>query len=525
MAERDELIEAIRLAGRDGNMRAVSALNERLQRLDAAEAANPRNDSALTGLAGGAVKPVDNLAEWASKIPVVGPAVDRLGVALGMPSTADAVANNEAMRRNNTRTGWQTVGNIGGTLPTALLPGGLLAQGAASGALLSDGKNATDIGTDALVGGLVSKGAGMGLNALSSAIAPRVSRGVRKLADAGVMMTPGQMLSGSRSWLGQQLSKLEENATSVWGLGDAIQNARQLGSESLQRAVGNRALGNIGASIPRRIQPGEQTIDYVGQRLGREYDRLVPNLKAVFDQDFADGLAMAVQQVKPLPKATQGKLKGILDDVFTNRSQGKGIEGQMLKDAESRLTEWINRYAKSTDGDQKALGEALRTAREALRASVVRSNPQHAKQLQDLNRGWAQSRVLKKASEGAPEFIPSPQQLFQASRASGVRDPLIRSGAARLRNTTPDSGTARRGSTVLGIGALASGGLGALVTPGLALPAAASLLYTKPGMKALNKAVLAPRGPVAKRAAQALRQASYYAAPLLAPFTNSPSNK
>lgn len=498
-----------------------------IDRVAKAEIANPRNDSAGSGFFGGALKPVDNLAEWASQIPVVGPAVDNLGVALGFPSTADAVANNEAMRRNNTRKGWQTVGNIAGTLPLARLPGGLATQGAASGAVLSDQKDATGIATDALVGGATSLGVGTALNSLAGAIQPRVARGVRKLAEAGVTMTPGQILSGSRGIFGRGLSKLEEAATSVPLIGDMITMAREQGSESLQRALGNRALGNINAAVPDRVPSGITLADYVGQRLGRAYDRLVPNLSATFDQQFADDLGGAMQHINPLPKASQQKFRGILEGVFGNRAQGTGISGQMLKDAESRLTQWIKQYSgPMANGDDRALAEGLKVARESLRGSINRSNPQYARELQNLNRGWAQARVMRRASEATPEGVPSPARLFQEQRRSGYRDPLVTTAAARLRNNTPDSGTARRGLAGLAL----TGGIpavaGAVANPAFAIPALASALYTRGGLKALNKAVFAPRGPVAQNASKAIRNAARVSAPitagLLGLFTTPP---
>lgn len=489
------------------------------------EASIPKDDSIVRGFMGGAIKPIDNLASWAQSLPGA-KAVDDFGRRLGLPGVDEAVSRNDAMRRNNSRTGWQTVGNIAGTAPTSYLPGGIFAQGAAAGALLSDGKTTGDVLTDAAISGVTSKGVSSALNTMARAAAPRISRGMRQLADAGVLMTPGQMLSGSKGWIGRNLSRMEEAATSIPFLGDVINMARESGNETLQRAVGNRALGNVGAKIPNRVQAGLPVTDYVSQRLGREYDRLVPNLHATFDQQFGADLANAATQINPLPKAAQNKFQGILRDVFTNRADegNTSISGANLKAAESRLTEWIKRYEKSASGDDKALGEALRTTRQALRDSVARSNPQFAQQLQALNKGWAQSKVLRSASEATPEGVPSPQQLFQQTRRANVRDPLIRNAAARLRNNTPDSGTARRAMTALGGNAVVGSGLGATFNPAFFLPVAGSMLYTRPGIKALNKAVFTKRGPIAKATGKALRKGARYTAPLLAPFLVNPAD-
>ena len=466
---------------------------------------NPANDSRAVGFVGGAVKPVDNLASWMADIPVIGPAVDKLGVAMGMPSAKQAVTNNDEMRANNSRTGWQGAGNFFGTLPTLALPGGVFAQGAASGALLSNEHDIGGIGRDALTSALISKGGSAALNGTAAALAPRLSAGAKRLAASGVLQTPGQILSGSKNMIGRGLSKLEEAATSIPYLGDAITMAREYGNESLQRALGNRALGNIGASIPNRVPAGPVMADYVGKRLGRAYDALVPKLHATFDDKFAEALRPAVDKIRTLPSPVQKQYRKILDDVFVNRSNGPVISGQALKDAESQLTYWIKTYGKSANGDQVAMSDALGTARNALRDSITRNNPEFGAQLQALNKGWAQAKVMRLASDGTPDGVPSPARLFQEQRKTGFKDPLIRTAAARLKNATPDSGTARRGMTGLAATALTSGAAGASINPLLAIPAAASFLYTKKGMDYLNKAVFAPRGPVAQGAGKALR--------------------
>lgn len=472
---------------------------------------NPRNDSRVTGLAGGAAKPVDNLASWASQIPVLGPAVDNLGQALGMPSTADAVANNDAMRANNTRTGYQLAGNVASTIPLSRLPGGAAVQGAAGGALLSDAKNPGNFIADMALGAIGGKAGQAAGNFMGSVIAPRVSSGARRLANAGIMQTPGQILAGSKNIIARNLSKAEEALTSVPFLGDMINMAREAGTEGYNRALGNRVVGPLGASIPRRLNPGEGYVEGVGKMVGRRYDDLVPQLKGTFDADFATTLAEAKAMTNVLPDAGQEQFQRILTDVFWNRASGPngaktGISGQALKDAESRLTKLVRTYSTSGDADQRVLGEALGTVRTGLRGLVERSNPANATELQNLNRAWAQLRPMRAASDAAPDGVITPQRMFQANRQARYRgDKLTNTAAARLRNSTPDSGTARRGATTIGAANLAGLAGAPLLGPAMAIPGALSLLYTRPGMAALNKAVFAPRGPISQTVAKAAR--------------------
>lgn len=482
--------------------------DEVIDRTVKAHIANPPNDSKLDAFLGGALKPVDNLARAASSIPVIGPAIDRASEAIGMPKAADAVAFNNARRANNTRTGWQIAGNIAGTLPTSRLPGGAFVQGAASGALLSDANDAGGLITDAVVGGVGNKLAGVASNALGNVIAPRVSAGARRLHNAGVLQTPGQILAGSKGVIGRAISKGEEALTSVPLLGDVINMARERGTESYNRALGERVMQSAGRSLPTRLQPGEGYVAALQRRVGREYDRLVPNLRGVFDADFANDLLTAKNAIDGVPDEMQNRFADTLLGVFQNRvdNGGRSISGQALKDAESKLTRLVRQYRTSADADQRLLGDGYAAARDALRNMVQRSNPQYAAELQGLNKAWAMLRPMREASNAAPDAVITPQRMFQASRASkGPRDPLVANAAARLANRTPDSGTARRALATMGTAQAASLGAAALVNPAFAIPAALSALYTKPGLQAVNKAVFAPRGPVAKTVSQALR--------------------
>jgi len=162
----------------------------------AAVPVNPRKDQAL-GFQKGVMTPLDNLATWVEKgaaaipqpladamsLTPFGPAIQALkaapaaGKAMGMPTAAQAKqdhANYVAAQRAKGvvpgRIG-EFAGNVVGTLPTAMLPGGILAQGAASGALLSDAKGLPGIATDAAIGAAGAKLGDMALKGVGKAAA------------------------------------------------------------------------------------------------------------------------------------------------------------------------------------------------------------------------------------------------------------------------------------------------------------------------------------------------------------------
>lgn len=508
MATPEQLEEGIRRAHAAGDANAVRMLGAELVKLRA-QPQEPKvtSTSRLGGLVAGALKPLDNLAEAASNIPVVGPAVDQASRFLGMPTAGEAAAGNQAYREGNSRGGYQTLGNIMGTLPTAALPGGALVQGGASGALLSDERNASglvnDIGTGAIFG-KAGQAAASGLGALAS---PVVSRASRVLADAGVPQTIGQIMAGGRGLGAKIISKGEEALTSVPFLGDMVSAARGRGTAGFNVALGNRALANVGEKLPKGTQPGQDMVNYISDKLSEKYQSLVPKLTASFDNQFVSELMSAKGVTNSLPKARQKQFEAIVRDVMGNRASGSRMSGEALKDAESRFTEIIKDYRTSGNGDERRLAKAVEQVREALRGAVTRSNPQHGQELQALNRGWAQARVMTKAAK-SPGNATGEFTSAQALRASrGYDDELIRAAKEILPNTTPDSGTARRGAMTLGALMTGGGAGAATLSPWLAAPAAGSLLYTKAGQDAINKLVFAPRGKALKGAGTALRGA------------------
>lgn len=466
----------------------------------------PANDSAVEGFLVGAVKPLDKAAEWLTST-APGKAIDNFGASLGLPTTPDAVAGNQARRDANTRSGWQTVGNVAGTLPLAAMPGGLATQGGAAGALLSDADTPGELVRDAGIGAIGNVVGGKLISGAGAAISPHIGNSIRRLSEAGIKLTPGQIMKDSKSFLGRAVSQGEEALSSTPFIGDAINMARSMGTEDFNKALGSRVLENIGLSLPKSLTPGPDFVTGIRNLVSRKYDNLVPKLSATFDQQFMDDLGKAKDLMATVPDEVQSQFEKIMRNVFTNRANGSGISGQALKDAESRLTALKGTYAKSANGDHHILADAIGASRQALRDIVSRGNPAHAPQLQALNTAWAQLKPMKAVSDIAADGVITAGRMYQAVRKTGFPDKLTRTAAARLPNATPDSGTARRGMMGLLGTAIASGTAGSLLSPALAVPAIASSLYTKRGMTALNKMLFAQRGPATKAVGEGLRVA------------------
>lgn len=241
------------------------------------QSSRPADNSRTRGFIGGVLKPVDNLATWLSEVPVVGPALDDLGEAVGLPSTKQAVAKNNRARKRNTRTGWQTIGNIAGTLPTAYLPGGVMAQGAAAGALLTeDPTDAKGVMRDATIGAVTGKaGDVVGRKVAAPAVrAVARTKPVRTIADLG-RKAAGKAATPVRNVTQKAVSSMAPNVKAVR---DRIAQADEMGLP-YALADADPKLRVLGGSVSRQSPTGREIAEQTfGPRALGQADRAVNNI-------------------------------------------------------------------------------------------------------------------------------------------------------------------------------------------------------------------------------------------------------
>lgn len=481
----------------------------------------PDDSSALSGFAAGVMKPIDKAAEWLTNTSV-GKAIDRFGVdTLGLPSTADATAANEEWRRNNTRTGYQMLGNIAGTAPLARLGGPAWLQGAGAGAVLTDSHDAAGTARDAIFGGVGGQAGKYILGGLGSLAKGVTNQGAKLLNDAGIPLTLGQISQAAGNLPGRVVSGLEDRLAGFPLIGDVVNAARDRGTTGLNLALGNRILSTIGEKLGAGVKAGHEMIDAVQAKLSGRYNQLVPQLRGVADQQFASDLAAAEAIANNAGK--KDRLVGVATRLFKNRFNGQDISGQALKDAESELTRLFSKY-KNSQGDEGVYGEAIDAVRQALRGLVKRSNPDHAEELQALNTGWAQLKDLRSAVQRGSDRtkatgIVTPGGALRVKASKGYRDPLLEAATDILPNSTPDSGTAGRAALLLGVGA--AGGASYVDPrehPILAgALAGTAMLSTRPGQRALGALAFGSRPAAVTSLAVPLNKLSRYAPQLVAP--------
>ena len=186
------------------------------------------------------------------------------------------------------------------------------------------------------------------------------------LSNAGVSLTPGQMLGG-------QFKSIEDAATSIPLLGDFVQSGRQNSIESFNRAVGNQALQPIGEAVSKSAKAGHDLINDVQSKISDRYDALKPNLIWQPDPKFlSDVNALRNGRVSTLPASQAGQFDGIIRHAM--RGSFAPMNGTLFKNVESDLATTAASYASSPMAAERELGNSLNDYLTAMRGALVGSS-------------------------------------------------------------------------------------------------------------------------------------------------------
>jgi hypothetical protein len=427
---------------------------------------------------------------------------------------------------------------------------GALARGAGTGAAFGaaygagnaeEGSRLDGARAGAVAGGLTGGALGVGgrvigrgLNGRGGGRGGSTPSDPDTLAANGVFVTPGARRGG----LAKSVEDLAQRAPI---LGSAVRGARQRSVESLNRAVGNRALASIGEGLPANVKSGAEATDYVARRLGQEFDRAADMVPAVgIDDRFLQNSAQIAQGINDLPQSKAQQFQNILKDRLS-RLTGDAVTGRQLRTVESELNTLSARFEGSQDASDQLLGSMLGDVASELQDLLARANPEAGAILSKVKPGYRDYVVMRRASQAAGGNVFSPSQLLTAVRAedSTVGNGATARGSAPLqdlaraaRNVIPDGygnpGTADAlGYGALGTltlsnpvaGAVSAGGLSAAATPYMLMGRKLiETLPANPSPQQVNTAVrrltaLAQRDPNVTSLIEYVRNASQVAIP------------
>lgn len=261
------------------------------------------------------------------------------------------------------------------------------------------------------------------------------AQAVQTLTDNGVYLTSGQRAGG----LAQTVENLAQR---VPILGTAIRGARNRGRDSLNRAVGNRALDAIDEGLPANIAPGGDAVTYVSQRLGQEFDRaaaMVPEISAT--PELRDGVARVVAQASDLPEVQRQQLEGILESRLARLNEP--MTGTQYRTIEREIDGLASQYGGSQDPAQQQMGRILEGVGGELRAHLGRVNPEAGEVLRRASDGWADFVRMRRASvaSGAEPFSPGQLKTAVRTEDSSVAHGAVGRGDARMQDLSRAAST------------------------------------------------------------------------------------
>lgn len=508
----------------------------------------------------GVANAVNSATGYVNSLPVIGPVTKALGMTPATPQQLDQgitarEQQYEAARKASGQTGvdWARLGgNVIGSAPLAALAPetagmGLLGKaavgagvGAANGAF-TPVTNAGEMKVSDLVTGnqpqnywdekLKQIGLGAGTGAVVTPLASALGRAVegfgsaaqRKLADAGVTMTPGQILGGG-------FARTEDKLTSIPVLGDMIKNAQQRSVQSFNRATYDEVLAPLGQKYSGPV--GSEGVEAVQKTIGTAYDDALSKMTfRATDPMFQQDITNLAQMANGLPPAQKQTFMNVLQtQVFGKLGPQGMMDGQTLKGAQAELSRIARGYTGDASFDNRQLGAAIGEIKNAIDSSLPRYNAADAVSgLAKANAAWANFVRLRgaAASTGAMNNggVFTAAQLNSAVRAAdksagkgatatgnALMQDFATAGQNVLGSKYPDSGTA--GRSIVGLLAGAAAGHAFLpaeaMVPAAVGMGAAALPYSALGQR-LTQGLLMSRPAGSKALAEAVRR---YGVPL-----------
>lgn len=414
---------------------------------------------------------------------------------------------------------WRVAGNVAspinfvpgaaiGRLGEAATLAGRVGQGALAGAVgsavqpVSNITPANDYGAQKeaqlIAGGLTGGALGPAASAIGRGLIPEVAPEARALAGEGVRLTSGQM-AGPGSWI----KRLEDVGEKAPFIGGQIREAREQALTDFNRTAFNRALEPVGEKLPAEAI-GHEAFNAAEDILSKKYSDIHPKLTLSRTTDFDNDLKnLFDEHAIDLVEPRQKQLMNFINKKITDRIDARGgvLEGEDIQKITSELAHQARKWAKATDPDQLALGEAFRDVRLAVNQALADQNPALAPELQSINAAWARLMTLQPAvastASAARHGVFTPTQLEtavnqaaskrQMARGKAWGQDLAEAGKRLLPANIASSGTAERGATMDAISAILHGAVSPTTLLGMA---AAPVLYSNPGQDLARRLML-----------------------------------
>lgn len=345
-----------------------------------------------------------------------------------------------------------------------------------------------------VIGGAIGGAASPYLANAAARVADPVNRyATQALRNAGVKMTPGQLI-------GPGANRIEQQAMSSPWVGQKIAAARQDAMQDFNAGVIDQSLKAIGKGLPKGMRTDTpQALTFARKSISDEYNRILGQSKVVFDAP----LIQEVSKLRMMRETWDDTLRARFDRLIQREIQGRATDsgrmgGMNVKKVDEALRDEAAKFKKAGDPMQREYGEAVAELHRSWRDAIKRSNGTEIEaQLAAADKGWALMKTAQRANTSVTnaDDVFTPADYYRSIKAGdktkdkvafgegwALNQQLGKDAKNILGNTYPDSGTAGRlnTSTIGGI-------LSTLPTLGL-YP-----MYSQAGRRAAEK-LLAERG-------------------------------
>lgn len=390
------------------------------------------------------------------------------------------------------------------------------------------GQEMTGAGIGA-VAGLGGGAAGRGIaRGAANVIGGARNAAVDYLRERGVPLTVGQLV-GQGGRLGRAIKALEDASTSIPGVGDLVNARRSEGFEAFNRAAFDEGLAPIGATTGGVT--GAQGVDAARAARSAAYRDALSPVDLTPDAQFGTEIAAARQSANQLPADMAARGNYALDRAAENTAPTGNISGAGFQQSLRRFRRAASDNASLPNGAD--LGDVMGAAEGAYSGLLSRQAPNaldafNAANAANRNVSVLQGAVNRARNGGRSGEVEvfTPSQLMDESAANArrfgggqgtTRRPfydLATAGQRVLPSSLPDSGTARRITSVTAPAALAGiGGAGGYaagdtqtgVGTSLGLGALLALGATRNGQRALT-ALIAERPDALRRVGEQLNR-------------------
>lgn len=462
------------------------------------------------GVGEGLQKPVTNALRMAEQIAIPGAGLARaFGINTPVAAAADDVdtwaERKSAQSPYRGSTMGRITGGVIGTLPTAMIPGGPVAQGAASGLLMTpDMENLPTVARDMAIGGVMGKVGDVAGKAIGRGVsravggrqatqalraAPRkpvtakaqaYDDAVKVLADNDVLMTPGMRAGG----MGR---RMEDAADSIPWLRDVtpIGPAKDGALVDMNRAAYNQVLKPLGITLNRNVTPGREALQGLDEAVSMAYEKAAAPLRLQMD----DGLVAQLSSYTDDAAARMGpddatQLSANIEKFISWRQRPEPLKGSEV----TRTLADMRKVASNARAQNKQeLADTLWAMHDDIEEAAMSQSPKGAVEpFRKAREAVRRMRILEDAGAKTNDGLVTPGAFKAATHRLGygtTRNRLTRGEAPMqefadaasvvLPDRLGNSGTAERA----GLLSLISGGslFGAGSVAGLPLPAAGLL--------------------------------------------------